>query len=85
MITSDCSSLAKTELSSGKHGDGMGARVQRYPEFDVAKGIGIMCVVLGHILDAGMAKSFVYLFHMPLFFIISGHECPAVSCFMPIV
>ena len=44
----------------------------RLPEYDVAKGIGILCVVLGHVLDMGLTKSFIYLFHMPLFFIISG-------------
>lgn len=38
--------------------------------FDIAKGIGILFVVLGH---ANMsANKFVSLFHMALFFIISG-------------
>jgi len=40
---------------------------------DIAKGLGIMCVVLGHVSDAGIAAKIVYLFHMPLFFILSGY------------
>lgn len=38
---------------------------------DIAKGIGILCVVLGHIYIPYL-YSFVYLFHMPLFFFLSG-------------
>lgn len=37
---------------------------------DVYKGILIICVVLGHEIDA---TRFVYWFHMPLFFAISGY------------
>ena len=54
---------------------------------DIAKGIGILLVVLGHCLDGLVASGFfpatllwptlaiyvIYLFHMPLFFLISGH------------
>ena len=35
---------------------------------DVMKGLGIIAVVAGHVADT----RFVYVFHMPLFFIISG-------------
>ena len=38
---------------------------------DIAKGIGIFCVVLGHCNM--LAVKFVSLFHMPLFFIIAGY------------
>ena len=39
---------------------------------DIAKGIGIICVILGHmgIDDVG---SIIYSFHMPMFFLISGY------------
>lgn len=49
---------------------------KRIPSIDVAKGIGIILVVLGHnralkdmapLLGAG-----IYLFHMPMFFLLSG-------------
>lgn len=42
----------------------------RDPVFDRMRGIGIALVVLGH---SGFAASdFIYLFHMPLFFMLSG-------------
>lgn len=46
--------------------------------FDIAKGIGIVLVVIGHYVPAGAPHwymgfvRFVYHFHMPLFFIIAG-------------
>jgi fucose 4-O-acetylase-like acetyltransferase len=39
---------------------------------DVARGVGILLVVLGH-LETGLVKSCIYTFHMPLFFILSGN------------
>ena len=38
---------------------------------DIAKGIGILLVVLGHI-NHGWLNHLIYLFHMPLFFFLSG-------------
>lgn len=37
---------------------------------DIAKCIGIICVVCGH---CGIARQFVYQFHMPLFVFLSGY------------
>lgn len=39
---------------------------------DVAKGIGIFFVVWGHIILHGPVYNFIYSFHMPLFFLLSG-------------
>lgn len=39
---------------------------------DVAKGIGIICVMLGH-LGSEMIDKVVFTFHMPLFFLLSGY------------
>lgn len=40
---------------------------------DIAKGIGIFLVVLGHFaVFASPLYHYIYLFHMPLFFFISG-------------
>ena len=42
---------------------------------DIAKGIGIILVIIGHIFaDATMLplRKFIYSFHMPLFFFLSG-------------
>jgi fucose 4-O-acetylase-like acetyltransferase len=60
---------------------------RRDQSLDIAKGIGIVLVVLGHCLDGLKASNFfsptllwptlaiyvIYLFHMPLFFVVSGH------------
>lgn len=48
---------------------------QRY--IDIAKGILIICVVIGHVLNFEYSittaiKTIIYTFHMPAFFIISG-------------
>lgn len=53
--------------------------VGRLDYIDIAKGIGISLVVLGHTtitISGGIGKfvhDFLYLFHMPLFFLISGY------------
>ena len=49
----------------------------RQTYIDVAKGILIICVVVGHIINfnsffTGAIKTIIYSFHMPAFFIISG-------------
>lgn len=44
---------------------------KRNPVFDIAKGIGIILVVLGH--ACFKYSTFIYMFHMPLFLIISGY------------
>lgn len=45
---------------------------KRLPEFDIAKGIAIICVILGH-LGVWNITRVVYTFHMPIFFLISGY------------
>lgn len=41
---------------------------------DVAKGITILLVIIGHTLTFGSAtRNFIFSFHMPLFFILSGY------------
>lgn len=47
-------------------------RESRDEIWDVLKGIGIFAVVLGHSGCPDFLRQFVYAFHMPLFFIISG-------------
>ena len=43
---------------------------QRDPVLDSMRGIGIVLMVLGHAGFPG--SSFIYLFHMALFFMLSG-------------
>lgn len=45
--------------------------VGRRVDIDIAKGIGISLVVFGHLGD-GLGYASIYLFHMPLFFMIGG-------------
>ena len=41
---------------------------------DILKGIGAILVAIGHlVLYDGVAKTYIYSFHMPLFFFISGY------------
>lgn len=46
---------------------------KRIEWIDIAKGIGILLVVLGHLsVNGQVIRTIVYSFHMPLFFTISG-------------
>lgn len=40
---------------------------------DAAKGIGIITVVIAHVWTRGPVRDFIYAFHMPLFFLLSGY------------
>lgn len=44
---------------------------------DIAKGLGIILMVIGHTPCPKYLHDFIYLFHMPLFFLLSGY------CFNP--
>ncbi len=44
----------------------------RIPMIDVAKGIGIVLVVIGHTKLPTIAMNRIYAFHVPLFFVLSG-------------
>lgn len=45
---------------------------QRLDYIDVAKGLGMLTIVWGHICLRGLSNSIVYSFHIPLFFFLSG-------------
>ena len=45
---------------------------ERLDWVDVARGIGIIAVVVGHIWTRGGVRDAMYSFHMPLFFLLSG-------------
>lgn len=49
----------------------IGEKPLRNIAFDIMKGIGILAVIIGHIESGSVA--FIYSFHMPLFFIVSGY------------
>lgn len=46
---------------------------QRIEYLDIAKGVGILLVVIGHCINSNsLIGKWIWTFHMPLFFIISG-------------
>lgn len=50
----------------------MEAKKRRLEYVDVAKGIGIICIILGHLGLASVNKV-VFTFHVPIFFLITGY------------
>lgn len=46
--------------------------VTRYEAIDIAKGLLILCVVIGHGTQSQSVSDFMYRFHMPLFLILAG-------------
>lgn len=44
----------------------------RFKALDVAKGIGIILVIIGHLDTSELLHKWIYSFHMPFFFFISG-------------
>lgn len=59
---------------------------QRDTFLDFAKGFAISLVVLGHILEKSMEQRngvyhFIYLFHMPFFFMLSGYLTYRIKVF----
>ena len=51
---------------------------KRLDWIDWMKTIGIYLVILGHFQS--VLEKFIYIFHVPLFFIISGILCKKESC-----
>jgi len=45
---------------------------ERIKWIDIAKAIGISFVVMGHLQNPENINTFIYSFHMPLFFFLSG-------------
>lgn len=45
---------------------------RRSDDIDIAKALGMLAVMWGHLMLSGGTNSFVYGFHIPLFFFLSG-------------
>lgn len=50
----------------------MGSKKKRVGYVDVARGIAMICIILGH-LKVNNIDRVVYTFHLPIFFLISGY------------
>ena len=46
---------------------------KRIPWVDMAKGYGILAIFTGHLVEGTIIGDFVYSFHLPLFFFLSGY------------
>lgn len=46
--------------------------MKRFLEIDIAKGIGMIFVLIGHLQVPSILKNYLYSFHMPLFFFLGG-------------
>lgn len=46
---------------------------ERLHWIDMAKGVGILAVVVGHVWTRGAVRDAMYAFHMPFFFLLSGY------------
>lgn len=44
----------------------------RISYLDIFKGFGIFFVVFGHVTHIGALRDYIWNFHMPLFFFVSG-------------
>ncbi len=51
----------------------------RNPTFDIMKGIGILAVIVGHCPLPYSLSRLIYVWHMPLFFIVSGYFYKHIS------
>lgn len=47
--------------------------IKRNNTFDIMKGIGMLLVIIGHCWFPLPIRSFIFTFHMPLFFFVSGY------------
>lgn len=50
---------------------------------DIAKGVGIIFIVIGHVLRDGIIRTYIYSFHVPLFFMLMGFtfKCENIKSF----
>ena len=49
-----------------------GKEKNRVQYFDIARGIAMICIILGH-LNNSLINRVVFTFHVPIFFFISGY------------
>ena len=61
-----------THTHTHTHGAIKEIKRKRLEYIDIARGIAIILMVLGHVCQAGWKRTIIFSFHMPLFIIISG-------------
>lgn len=64
----------KNNIAKNRQRESFYVNPNRIAWVDVAKGIAILLVIIGHTVNFGSAtRNFIFSFHMPLFFILSGY------------
>ena len=48
------------------------SKKSRIEYLDIARGIAIILMVIGHVIGNGWKRDLIFSFHMPLFIIVSG-------------
>ncbi len=48
-------------------------KIKRDTSFDILRGLGIILMVMGHVGFGDYFNHYIYAFHMPLFFFVSGY------------
>ncbi len=51
----------------------MNENKKRINYIDIARGIAIILMILGHIVPPGTIRKIIFSFHMPLFVIVIGY------------
>ena len=65
------SSILRNSKKSGFY-DNLGGGKKRLDYNDLAKSLGMLTILWGHIRLTGWSNDFVYAWHIPLFFFLSG-------------
>lgn len=71
-MSGESESMAADPLPEATGPGDVAPRRVRLDWIDALKGIGIIAVVAGHVWTRGAMRDAIYLFHMPLFFMLSG-------------
>lgn len=75
-----------TKSLLGLDGSHVSLRIQgsvskRIAWIDLTKGVGIVCVILGHMQIPDPIRKFIFSFHMPFFFLICFIVSRVWRCF----
>ena len=58
----------------------MGTQIKKRIDWlDIAKGIAIICTIIGHSFGKNRIGVFIFSFHMPIFFILSGYTLKKIQ------
>ena len=71
-LNNNCTTLLKRPLQEPNEIINPSFEKKHFKDVDIAKGLAIICVVFGHTYRGLKLDAYIYTFHIPLFFFISG-------------